>query len=63
MCTYLIICKNQKAIELLKKDSILLGISAEKNITVSQGDALCARDILQEEGFEWGKDFYLRKIK
>jgi len=62
MCTHYIVCKNQKALEFLKEDSVLLGFAAERNKAVCQGDALCARDILLEEGFEWGKDFYLRKV-
>ena len=62
MHTHFIVCKNQRALEFLKEDSILLGLAAEKNKAVCQGDALVARDILLEEGFEWGEDFYLRKV-
>lgn len=28
----------------------------------SVGDAMCFRDELQEAGFEWNKDFYMRKV-
>ena len=28
----------------------------------SVGDAMVFRDELQEAGFEWGKDFYMKKV-
>ena len=62
MCTHYIVCNNQIAVDFLKEELILLGIAANKNKAVCQGDALCARDILLEGGFEWGTDFYLKKV-
>ncbi len=29
----------------------------------SVGDAMVFRDELEDAGFEWGKDFYLKKVK
>ncbi len=34
----------------------------EKGILFEQGDAMVIRNELQAAGFEWGKDFYLKKI-
>ena len=62
MCTHLIIYKNPKALKFLMEEEIIIGHHARNGIPVSQGDALVARDELQEAGFEWGKDFYLKKV-
>ena len=60
--THLIICKNPKALEFLIDEEIIIGHHAKNGIPVEQGDALVARDELQEAGFVWGKDFYLKKV-
>ncbi len=62
MKTHFIICKNPKALDNLKEEFCLLGLASEKGRPVSQGDALVARDTLLENGFEWGADFYLKKV-
>lgn len=60
--THLIVCKSELALQYLIKESCLLGLRAKNSSPVSQGDALVARDILQEIGFKWGKDFYIKKV-
>lgn len=62
--THFVICKNPKALEhLYTEDSCccLIAAASERGEAVEQGDALVARDELEEAGFVWGKDFYLRK--
>jgi len=60
--THLIVCKSELALQYLIQESCLLGLRAKNSISVSQGDALVARDILQEIGFEWDRDFYIKKL-
>lgn len=63
--THLVVCKNPKALEHLYKEETcccLIAAASERGEPVEQGDALVARDELQEAGFEWGKDFYLKKV-
>ncbi len=65
MKTHLVVCKNPKALEHLYKPVFccsLIAHASEKGKPVLQGDALIARDELLKAGFEWGKDFYLKKI-
>lgn len=59
--THLIVCKTAEALDYLKDECYLLWLRAEKSKPVTQGDALVARDILEEKGFKWGVDFYLKK--
>jgi hypothetical protein len=61
--THLIVCRNPKALEYLKNELCLLGFASEKGRPVLQGDALLARNELQEAGFIFGKDFYLKVIE
>ena len=61
--THLIVCKSQQALQSLKDEYGLLGTAAEKGKLVSQGDALAARDALQEQGYRWGEDFYIKKFR
>ena len=63
MCTHLVVCKYPKALKFLEEEEIIIGHHARNGIPVGQGDALVARDELQEAGFEWGKDFYLKKVE
>jgi len=58
---YLIVCKSSKALEFLKEEELIIGLWAEKGKPMTIGDAMVAKDELQEAGFEWGKDFYLKK--
>jgi len=60
--THLVVCKNPKALKFLKEEELIIGVWSEKGKPMSVGDAMVARDELQEAGFEWGKDFYLKKI-
>jgi hypothetical protein len=41
----------------------LLSRRIEKQTPCELGDALIMRDCLQDAGFKWGKDFYLKKAK
>ena len=59
--THFVVCKNPKALEHLIEESCLIGWHSRDNKSMGQGDALVARDILQEAGFEWGKDFFIKK--
>lgn len=64
--THLVVCINPKALEHLYKEETcccLIATKSKRGEPVEQGDALVARDELLEAGFEWGKDFYLKKIK
>ena len=61
--THLVVCKNPKALKWLLENEFLIGKCAEKGRAMGQGDALVARDELVEAGFEWGKDFYLKKCR
>ncbi len=36
--------------------------SNDGNRDFTVGDAMVFRDELQEAGFEWGKDFYMKKV-
>lgn len=63
MCTHLVICKNSDTLQFLKREELIIGFHSEKGIPVGQGDALVARDELIEAGFEWGKDFYIKKVE
>lgn len=58
---YLIVCKNPKALAVLIEESVLLGHKARDGKRMSQGDALAGRDILEDAGFRFTKDFYLKK--
>ncbi len=63
--THLVICKNPKALEHLYTEDTcccLIAAASERGEPVEQGDALVARDELQDAGFVWGKDFYLKKV-
>ena len=59
--THKIICKNQKALECLLEEYLLIGIAVKEGTAVSQGDALVGRDTLLENDFVWGRDFYIIK--
>jgi hypothetical protein len=59
---HLVVCKNPKALEHLKNELCLIGFMSEKGKSMAQGDALVARDELQEAGFKWGQDFYLKVV-
>lgn len=60
--THLVVCKNPRALQYLMDEWVLMGICSKEGKPMGQGDALVARDTLQEAGFRWGKDFYLKKI-
>ena len=63
--THLVVCKNPKALEHLYTEETcccLIAAKSKRGEPVSQGDALVARDELEQAGFEWGKDFYLKKV-
>ena len=63
--THLVVCKNPKALEHLYKEETcccLIASASKRGEPVGQGDALVARDELIAAGFEWGKDFYLKKV-
>lgn len=60
--THLIVCKNPDALKYLIEDSCLIGLWARDGKPMSQGDALYGRNTLEEAGFRWGKDFYLKKV-
>lgn len=65
MCDLYVICKNPKALERLYEEDTcccLIASASKQGKPVSQGDALVARDELIASGFEWGKDFYLKKV-
>lgn len=47
---------------MLIEESCLIGFHARDGKPMSQGDALVGRDILQEAGFQFGTDFYLKKL-
>lgn len=64
--THLIIIKNPKALEHLEKEEtccFLIAARAEKGKPVECGDAMAAKDELEEAGFVWGKDFYLKNVE
>jgi len=63
MGTHLVVCKNPEALEFLKKEEMIIGRWAEKGKSMEVGDAMLARDELIEAGFEWGIDFYLKKVE
>ena len=60
--THLIVCTNPEALKYLEAEEIIIGSHARRGIPVGQGDAMVARDELQEQGFKWGKDFYIKKV-
>ena len=60
--THLVVCKNARALEYLIGESVLIGLLSRDGKPMGQGDALYARDELINGGFEWGKDFYLKKV-
>ena len=63
--THLVVCKNPDALEHLFKDETcccLIASASKQGKAVSQGDALVAKDELEEAGFVWGVDFYLKKV-
>ena len=60
--THLVVCKNKEALEHLIKEVTLIGAISKKGRTMSQGDALVAKEILEDGGFVWGEDFYLKKV-
>ncbi len=63
--THLVVCTNPKALEHLYSDDsccCLIAAKSKRGEPVSQGDALVARDELEEAGFKWGQDFYLKRI-
>lgn len=59
--THFVICKNPKALDCLIDEWCLIGWMSRNGKSMEVGDALLARDTLLENGFEWGKDFYLKK--
>ena len=60
--THLVVCKNPDALAYLIEESFLIGLRSRKGKPMTQGDALVARDILKEANFQWGKDFYIKRI-
>ena len=63
--THLVVCINPKVLDHLFTDDSCCFLIAHKSSNgepVEQGDALVARDELLNAGFEWGKDFYLKKV-
>ncbi len=63
--THLVVCTNPKALEHLFKEETcccLIAAASKKGRAVEQGDALVARDELENAGFKWGVDFYLKKV-
>ena len=63
--THLVVCKNPEALAHLYTEETcccIIAAKSERGEAVGQGDALVARDELQAAGFEWGKDFYLKKV-
>ena len=41
----------------------LLKSSNDGEHTFTVGDMMCFRDELKEDGFEWGVDFYVKKVE
>ena len=63
--THLVVCKNPTALAHLYSEvscCCLIASKSERGEAVGQGAALCARDELQDAGFKWGIDFYLKKV-
>lgn len=52
---------DKRCIAFIKENWNILAADMNKGFCYEQGDALVIRDILQEEGFIFGKDFYLKK--
>ena len=60
--TRLVICKTDAALEHLKKEYCEIGSLSERGLPMEQGDTMVARDSLLTAGFEFGEDFYIRKV-
>ena len=61
--THIVVCKNEKAIEKLLEEFWVIGAMVVEEDPMEGGDAMVARDCLEQAGFKFGKDFYIRKIQ
>lgn len=61
---YYLVIINDKCYACLHKEiGELFEAIARKGKAMEIGDCLCARDTLQENGFKWSKDFYIKKLE
>lgn len=60
--THMVVVKTQAAKDLLIDEWSWFGKIAVDGKPMGQGDAMVLRDSLLDAGFEWDKDFYLKKL-
>lgn len=61
--TYIVVVDNPKALEVIEYYYPILAICIKHRGDMFLGDALFCRDTLYREGFHWGSDFHLKKLR
>lgn len=61
--THLLVVKSELAMKCLEEEHFLIAAISKCGDLLMGGDAMVARDFLVESGFQWGRDFYIRKME
>ncbi len=61
--THLLIVKTEAARVLLRKEQPIIAEMSELGHAMECGDAMVAKEDLVAGGFEWGKNFYIRRVE